>query len=66
MNTRQLRVNYNNTWPEKFEFPIEKEFLALLEDNGIKQALTADSTLKCNTHPIRQHSAVHQRQLLAV
>ncbi|HIF9169555.1 TPA: hypothetical protein ACX6PO_002281 [Photobacterium damselae] len=40
MNTRQLRVDYNNKWPEKFEFPIEREFLALLEENGIAQALT--------------------------
>tara|TARA_R110002167_G_scaffold257494_1_gene463944 strand:+ start:2135 stop:3031 length:897 start_codon:yes stop_codon:yes gene_type:complete len=40
MNTRQLRVDYNNKWPEKFEFSIESEFLTLLEKNGIKQALT--------------------------
>jgi len=39
MNTRQLRVEYNNKWPESFNFPIENEFSALLEEADLKQTI---------------------------
>jgi len=40
MNTRQLRVEYNNKWPKTFNFPIENKFLKILENKGIQQVLT--------------------------
>lgn len=39
MNTKQLRVDYNNKWPEKFNFPMENEFSDLLRKNGVTKTL---------------------------
>ena len=37
MSTRKLRVEYNNKWPEVFNFPIEEKFISLLQKKEINK-----------------------------
>ena len=41
MDTKKLRIKYNNEWPIKFNFPVEDKFLALMSSKGISHALVA-------------------------
>ena len=34
MNFKELRISYNNNWPERSDFPIEAEFKAILKDHN--------------------------------
>lgn len=37
MNTKELRVNYNNEWPKKFNFPVEETFLQRVKEKKLDQ-----------------------------
>lgn len=37
MNTRELRVKYNNEWPRKFNFPVEETFLQRVKEKKLDQ-----------------------------
>jgi len=37
VNTRELRVKYNNEWPKKFNFPVEDSFLQRVEEKKLDQ-----------------------------
>lgn len=43
MDTKKLRIKYNNDWPKSFDFPREEAFLNRLQSKGLQQAL-----LSCN------------------
>jgi hypothetical protein len=50
MNTKQLRIKYNNEWPDSFDFPAEKKFLKLLKSKGLAQALVASDLKFSDTY----------------
>lgn len=39
MDTKKLRIEYNNEWPKSFDFPVEEAFLERLQSKGLQQAL---------------------------
>ena len=46
MDTKKLRIEYNNKWPDKFLFPIEEKFLEILKSSGLSQALVVSKLKK--------------------
>ena len=41
MDTKKLRIKYNNDWPKSFDFPVEEAFLNRLRSKGLQQALVS-------------------------
>lgn len=39
MDTKKLRINYHNEWPNKFYFPAELKFIKKMKDSGLSQGL---------------------------
>lgn len=50
MDTHQLRVKYNNEWPNRFMFPIEEKFATLLESKNLNQVLHITPLNESNEH----------------
>ncbi|UTM59248.1 hypothetical protein L4174_021330 [Photobacterium sp. CCB-ST2H9] len=41
MDTKKLRIKYNNDWPKSFDFPVEETFLNRLRSKGLQQAFVS-------------------------